>query len=677
MNDFTPFHDEIRKVSADFLVGTYMTGLPPAVAGLLGSSSLGLFHAQANGQFGFYYTLTRMTQKELPTNTLLKPFLDVQLPDGVGMLFDEKMDGWYFPGLLTPAGRDGDLTIGNLIPATGDPAGAFTCVFDGRMTVDDVNEFIDGYAHEASVKGTMTFGGFEGMQAATFAIDESASTFNYLRVNPATGEAEMRYHIEFAAPDGRRFTFQGTKYMQKDGGGGWQGIAEILQDYTTLYCHVYEQMAGGSLRATGAAYLKFRTFENLAAVGSLADFLISFQVTGTNDPVIQLQARMRFIAFTAQFVQREYDPLSFGGPLLAADVRASVARGADTPDYFSTRSTAELQAILRDTPTLGIENLANTGAVRIDFAQGRIFRDSFWKGSFAKDTLVGWEERVRDAVLDPSATAAGQFFAGGSFWKRFNPVQNGVATGYVVNYELSALPGLPEVRTVQYPDDNRAYFKKGDDVLLLNYTNAPYQMVYDTIKVIDAQNAIGVMHLGTFPNGIVFATFVMARQNYPFENMSVPDADALFADASVAAPGGGGRGRRLGRPPDYAEDAGYEFGEPGESGAVPRDVPWRVGAMLGGGGAVRARVECERTEAARSDDAAGEMDGAGFGGGEGVGGHDLLRVEEGLTAKVGHACPANFCSAGFVENKRVNAVRLTGEKDRDTFVRSLPAGREG
>jgi hypothetical protein len=71
-------------------------------------------------------------------------------------------------------------------------------------------------------------------------------------------------------------------------------------------------MAGGALRETGTAYLKFRTFENLVAVGSLADFLTSFQVTGTDDPVIQLQARMRFIAFTAQFVQREYDPLAFG-----------------------------------------------------------------------------------------------------------------------------------------------------------------------------------------------------------------------------------------------------------------------------------------------------------------------------------------------------------------------------
>jgi hypothetical protein len=271
-------------------------------------------------------------------------------------------------------------------------------------------------------------------------------------------------------------------------------------------------------------------------VGSLADFLISFQVTGTSDPVIQLQARMRFIAFTAQFVQREYDPLTFGGPLLAADVQAAVLRGADTPDYFSTQPSNELQAILRNTQTLGIEHLANTGAVTIDFAQQRIFRDSFWKGSFAKDTLIGWEERVRDAVLDPGAAAAGRIFAGGAFWKRFNPVQNGVATGYVVNYEISALPGLPEVRMVKYPDDNRAYFKKGDDVLLLTYTNAPYQLVYDTIKLVDEQNAVAVMHLGTFPNGIVFATFVMARQNYPFEFMSAPDADALFADARALAP---------------------------------------------------------------------------------------------------------------------------------------------
>ena len=324
--------------------------------------------------------------------------------------------------------------------------------------------------------------------------------------------------------------------MQKDTEGGIQGIAEILEDYTTLYCHVYEQMGGGTMHEMGTAYLKFRTFQDLAAIGSLAGFLTSFQITGTNDPVMQLQARMRFIAFTGEFVQREYDPLTFGGPLLAADVRDAVARGAETPDFFSTQSSAELQKIMRDTPTLGIEKLLNTGEVTVDFARQRIFRDSFWKGSFVKDTLIGWEERVRDAVLGNDADAAGKTFAGGSFWKRFDSLQDGVARGYVVNYELAALPGLPEVRMVKYPDDNRAYFKKGDDVLLLTYTNEPYRVVYDAIKLVDENNAVAVMHLGTFPNGIVFSTFVMARQNYPFENMSVPDAEVLMKDARAVPP---------------------------------------------------------------------------------------------------------------------------------------------
>jgi hypothetical protein len=130
-------------------------------------------------------------------------------------------------------------------------------------------------------------------------------------VNRATGETQMVYHIEFAVHDGRRFTFEGVKYMQRDTAGGIRNIGEILQDYTTLYCHVYENTADGP-RETGTALLRFRTFENLAAVSNLAGFLTSFQVTGVSDPAIQLQARMRFLAFTGQFVTREYDPLGFG-----------------------------------------------------------------------------------------------------------------------------------------------------------------------------------------------------------------------------------------------------------------------------------------------------------------------------------------------------------------------------
>jgi hypothetical protein len=231
--------------------------------------------------------------------------------------------------------------------------------------------------------------------------------------------------------------------------------------------------------------------------------------------------------------------LAAAGQELAAQVRVEAARGATSPDYFSTRKTSELQDVLRRTPTLGIENLINTGKVHVDFEQQRIYRDVFWKGSFAEDSLLGREERLRNKVLGKPEREASQPFTGGSFWKRFDRVENGVAYGYVVNYEMSALPGRPEVRTTEYPDARRSYFTKADKILLLNYTNHPYKLVYDTIKIIDEQNAIGVMHLGTFPSGVEFSTFVMARHNYPFAHMSIPDHEMLFADprASVASPG--------------------------------------------------------------------------------------------------------------------------------------------
>ena len=198
-------------------------------------------------------------------------------------------------------------------------------------------------------------------------------------------------------------------------------------------------------------------------------------------------------------------------------VRAELRRGAETADFFSTVPTQELQNILRSVPTLPIEHLVNTGKVRVDLPNRRIFRDIYWKGSFAQDSLLGWEERVRTESLHPEISEHDRIFAGGSFWKRFDKVADGVATGEVVNYNIAWLPGDPVVSAVAYPDDRRAYLQKDQMVLLLRYRNDPYKQVYDTIKIVDENNVIGVMHIGQFPNGTEFATFVMARYNYPFE----------------------------------------------------------------------------------------------------------------------------------------------------------------
>ena len=157
LNDFTPFHDEIRKVAADFLVGKYVR-LAAAGWSRCWATPLGLFHTEADGQFGFYYMLTRAPRTELPGNTLLRPFLDVQLPDGIGMTFDEEMVGVLSSGGARPTA----------IPCTLRPAS-----FNVRMVIRDVNEFVDGYEHEAQIQGTITFGDFDGPGPAAIRIDET------------------------------------------------------------------------------------------------------------------------------------------------------------------------------------------------------------------------------------------------------------------------------------------------------------------------------------------------------------------------------------------------------------------------------------------------------------------------------------------------------------------------
>jgi hypothetical protein len=98
--------------------------------------------------------------------------------------------------------------------------------------------------------------------------------------------------------------------MQKDQSGLIASAQEILHDYTTLYCHLTR--ASGR-KDFGSGLLKFRMFEDAEAIRDFARFLSSFDVTGTDDPALRAQARIRFLAFTNQLITREYDPLNPGG----------------------------------------------------------------------------------------------------------------------------------------------------------------------------------------------------------------------------------------------------------------------------------------------------------------------------------------------------------------------------
>ncbi len=309
LDDFTPFHDEIRVVAPDFMVGKYVTATPPGLADLFGPGGLGIFQVTtgSNGQsqFGFDYTLTRSQAGQMPATVFLEPLLDIRMPDGLHMEFDEQMVGYFFAGFSVPAGRTGDLQIEARVPAPGAPAGSVSCSFQVHMLIRDLNEFFEGTEHEAQLSGTIQFGDFPGQGPQTFTIDPLKSYFNYLRINPATQEAEMDYHLYFQDGKKNEYLFFAKKYMQRDPNANVVGAQQVLHDYTTAYCHLTRTANGSEL---GTGLLKFKTFEDPAAVASFAQFLASFQVTGTDDPKLKAQGQLRFLAFTNQFVIREYAP---------------------------------------------------------------------------------------------------------------------------------------------------------------------------------------------------------------------------------------------------------------------------------------------------------------------------------------------------------------------------------
>jgi hypothetical protein len=269
MNDFTPFHDEIRFVDNNFMVGKYTSASPPGLWQLFGPGSLGLFHQETSTggtpQFSFYYTLRRSQQDQLPAAGFLQPLLDIRLPDGLGMTFDEEMVGYYFPGLSLPPGPEGDLGIEAKVPPSGTPRGAVDFSFQVHMTIHDLNEFIEGSEHEASLKGTIHFSDFAGQGPATFEIDPGKSRFNYLRVNPATGETEMVYHIYFCCVADKEFLLRGAKYMQKNLRGGPREFGKFSMTTQPSTAISPRPLRGKSWDAACSSSRPWKTFRPWAA----------------------------------------------------------------------------------------------------------------------------------------------------------------------------------------------------------------------------------------------------------------------------------------------------------------------------------------------------------------------------------------------------------------------------
>ncbi|GJQ59007.1 MAG: hypothetical protein D8M57_04275 [Candidatus Scalindua sp. AMX11] len=285
MHDFTPMHDEIRTLDNEYMIGKWCS----AKKEIFGPLSAGLLHFEptSDGQtrFCFYYTLKRSNLDRLPAPGVLDRVMRQKL--GVGMTFEEEMVGRYSPGEL----RDSQEL---------EPDQGVHCQFNVKIIIADLDEFIASEEHRAELNGTIQFAEFNEDRNVVCPL-EDGSYFNYLRKNPDTEEREMRYHIRFKHRD-KLYLFNGTKFLQKDHKGD---VAEILEDYTTLYCRITQDDNHVQI---GAAKLKFRTTEDIKSIASMLEFGLSFEVTGTKSLWKKISARNKMNAFTMHFIFDEYNP---------------------------------------------------------------------------------------------------------------------------------------------------------------------------------------------------------------------------------------------------------------------------------------------------------------------------------------------------------------------------------
>jgi hypothetical protein len=146
---------------------------------------------------------------------------------------------------------------------------------------------------------------------------------------------------------------------------------------------------------------------------------------------------------------------------------------------------------------------AEGGNWKFDSESLVISNDSHWKGIFSRDT-------------DIQATLRLYF---GGFWKRFTKeASSGTIMGITHPYEFPVF--APNKASSQDLDG----FGK---VILLEYTEPPYNLFYDVLKIIDDHTMLGKAFFGMPEPGREILTFSMSRK-YPLDFMTQEDHEMLY-----------------------------------------------------------------------------------------------------------------------------------------------------
>ena len=208
-----------------------------------------------------------------------------------GLTFAEKLDGAFHPGDLDESPDH----LRGLDPTAGSAAEAQL-----GASVADFDAFLASPEHQADLHGTLHLAELRG-QSLDAAV-EPGSTLQILVHDDATGAFEFRYHVLFRqGPD--LLSLDAKKIVQKH---ATFRLLDPLDDFTILYGGIRRE---GDAAPLGAAMLKFQVAQSLDTLRSTARFFLSFEVTGTDDPVKKASVLARFDAFIAKIILDTYGPV--------------------------------------------------------------------------------------------------------------------------------------------------------------------------------------------------------------------------------------------------------------------------------------------------------------------------------------------------------------------------------
>ncbi|AFM26609.1 hypothetical protein [Desulfomonile tiedjei] len=158
---------------------------------------------------------------------------------GLGIIFTETLSGWVGIG-------ERDFFSGQI---KGEENNTWMS-FDARITIPNLQEFIDSPDHAAQLDGNVTFEPLGG----TFPMRDGV--FTLYSIDPKLRIKLMTYAFRFTADDGRTYFVFGKKNIKHD---HWK--IDVFQDITTLFTTVHQgDDSGAPMYAAGILRFKFFHF---------------------------------------------------------------------------------------------------------------------------------------------------------------------------------------------------------------------------------------------------------------------------------------------------------------------------------------------------------------------------------------------------------------------------------